>query len=99
MILRPDKFRAMCINNQYEDFGNHTGFNYRTVTMKHLIVGEWYDFIKDNRYSCVTLLSNGKPGIGTGYSFWEETYNTANCFSSFFSSVAMQRDIKLNQLL
>ena len=107
MIVRQDKFSALCINNKYEDFGNHTGFQYRSRTYSHLVVGQWYDFIKDEERG-VRLVKDGKFDIcdGNWFDVKVEHMNIdldkpnyhRNSFYCFFSTVSANRNRKLEEL-
>lgn len=99
MVVRKRKFQALCINNKYQDFGNHTGFQYRDCVYKHLVVGEWYDFEKSS-FGNFDIIINGKKSLGTGYHFSvDKTYVPEHCdFYKFFSTIQEQRDMKLREM-
>lgn len=114
MIVKQDKFSALCINNKYEDFGNHTGFKYVTHVYKHLVIGEWYDFIKDeNAYDSDSgfklLDKDGTHNIGNGHWFHvvdshrdidlsKISSDKRHSLYCFFSTIAANRNKKLEEL-
>ena len=102
MVVRQDKFQACCINNKYQDFGNHTGFQYVESTFNHLVIGEWYSFEK-SKYGMYDLIINDKIEIGTGYGFaireGNEHVGAHIDFYAFFSTIQEARDMKLNEII
>lgn len=91
------------------DFGNHTGFKCIDKEYKNLVVGEWYEFIRDENVLNFKLngwvdivLPNGSIGVGNGYGFFtyeDETLgHDHNDFYYFFYSVGEVRDMKLNEI-
>lgn len=95
MVVRKRKFRALCVNNKYQDFGNHTGFQWVECVYKHLVVGVWYDFEKTS-FGNFDLVINGKRTLGTGYHFSvDKGIPEYNYFYKFFSTIQEQREMKL----
>lgn len=97
MVVEKNIFNARCINNKYDDFGNHTGFKFKTREL-NLVVGDWYEFRRVN--DRVELYINGKHNIGTGNTFYlNRKVFSLFYFYDFFSTIEEQRDIKLNLIL
>ena len=108
MIVKQDRFSALCINNKYEDFGSHTGFQWRSRNYSKLVVGEWYDYIKDDDRG-VRLIDKDDYNSyknGTWFDVKEEHMNIdldkpnyhRNSFYCFFSTVSANRNKKLEEL-
>jgi hypothetical protein len=95
MIIKQDEFEAHCINNEYQDWGNHTGFQW--VTRKYdLKIGEIYKFEREGDF--FNIFRNGKTGIGEGWWFSVNNMVQGRDFYHFFSTVSANREMKLNQL-
>lgn|ERR1035437_5489542 len=104
MVIKQDKFQALCKCNTYTTFGNHTGFKFVEWAYDHLVVGEWYSFTK-GKYS-LDIIINDKTKQGNGYNFHipidSDGYRYINehiNFYHFFSTMEEARDLKLKIIL
>ncbi len=99
MIVKQDIFEALCINNVYEDFGNHTGFRYVDKVYTNLIIGKWYTFKRDE-YG-VYLFPNEIRCSGYSFSISENGgYIQPHVdFYAFFSTIQAHRDRKIDEIL
>jgi len=106
MVIKQNNFQALCKCNTFTDFGNHTGFKWVERTYKHLLVGEWYNFVKHddyNKYNILKVVIDGETNIGNGYDFWvgdgENHINDHVNFYHFFSTLEESRELKLKVIL
>ncbi len=97
MIVKQSVFQARCVNNHYDDFGSHTGFKITNCEFKHLVVGEWHEFRKNEYW--FDLYINGNHNIGTGHSFNLDSKHEIYSFYHFFSTIEEIRDFKLDLIL
>lgn len=87
--------RLLCKNNNYVEFGNHTGFIRRDCKHEYLEIGKYYDFIiKDNNWYYMTDFS----GNTRAFLPQPKSIPDRNNLYYFFYTSQESRDLKLKHI-